>query len=133
VKAQCQCGQLSVDLLDVAPAVVACHCRYGQRRTGSPFGMLAYYLADLLSIHGNSMRFERPSDSGGSFESFFCGRCGSTVYARTSKHPTMLGIAVGSIAAPDFQAPMRSVWETTMHHWVSIPGGVQHFPKGRPS
>jgi hypothetical protein len=133
MKAQCQCGRLSVDLPSFTPAVVACHCQYCQRRSGSPFGVLAYYPADLLTIHGNAIRFERPADSGGSLESFFCGECGSTVYARASKHPMMLGIAVGAIADPSFHPPMRSVWETTMHHWLTIPGDVQHYPQGRPS
>ena len=133
VKAHCQCGQLSVDLPDFTPAVVACHCKYCQRRSGSPFGVLAYYPAELLKIEGGAVRFERRADSGGSLETFFCGVCGSTVYARASKHPAMLGIAVGAVADPDFQRPMRSVWETTMHAWVSIPGEVQHFPEGRPS
>jgi hypothetical protein len=133
MKARCQCGQLSVDLPDMTPAVVACHCQFCQRRSGSPFGVLAYYPADLLRIEGQAVGFERPADSGGSLESFFCGVCGSTVYARASKHPTMLGVAVGAVADPAFQPPMRSVWETKMHPWVSLPEGVQHFPEGRPS
>jgi hypothetical protein len=132
MKAQCQCGQLSVDLPSFTPAVVACHCKYCQRRSGSPFGVLAYYPANLLTIQGDAKRFVRPADSGGSLESFFCGECGSTVYIKVSKHPMMLGIPVGAIADPSFRPPMRSVWETTMHHWLTIPGDVQHHQRGRP-
>lgn len=133
MRAQCQCGRLAVDLPGPTPAVVACHCRYCQRRSGSPFGVLAYYPADLLTIRGEGKRFERPTDSGGIFESFFCGHCGSTVYAKASKHPAMIGVAVGAIADPKFQPPVRSVWEASMHEWISIPGDVQHFPQGRPN
>lgn len=43
----------------------------------------------------------------------------------------MIGVAVGAIAYPDFQPPVRSVWEQTMHRWITVPGDVQHFPKGR--
>jgi len=131
MKAECQCGQLTVELLGPASAVVACHCIACQRRSGSPFGILAYYPVDQLAITGEATQFERPTDEGNRFETSFCPRCGSTVYARSDKHPAMIGVAVGAIADPNFQAPVRSVWEQSMHKWVTMPGGVQHFPRGR--
>jgi hypothetical protein len=131
MKAQCQCGQLSIELPAPMPSVVACHCVDCQRRTGSPFGVLAYYPADELTMKGEASRFGRSTAAGGVFETYFCAKCGSTVYARTSKHPSMIGVAVGTIANPQFPAPTRSVWERSMHHWVSIPGEVQHFAEGR--
>ena len=131
MKAECQCGELAVELPGPAPAVVACHCIACQRRSGSPFGVLAYYLAEQLAITGEAARFERRTDEGNLFETFFCRTCGSTVYAKTSKHPTLIGVAFGAIADPNFQAPARSVWEQSMHHWVKMPGEVEHFSKGR--
>ena len=131
MRAECQCGQLSIELPGPTPAVVACHCIACQRRSGSPFGVLAFYPADQISIVGEVKRFERPTDEGNRFETFFCPECGSTVYARAGKRPTMIGVAVGAIADPGFQAPIRSVWEHSMHHWVTVPGEVQHFLKGR--
>jgi hypothetical protein len=131
MRAECQCGQLSVELPGPASAVVACHCVNCQRRSGSTFGVLAYYPADQLNVEGEAKRFERPTATGGEFETFFCPGCGSTVYAKASKHPTMIGVAVGAIADPEFQAPVRSVWEQSKHHWVTISGEVQHFPQGR--
>jgi len=80
---------------------------------------------------GEAKRFERPTAAGGVFETFFCPSCGSTVYAKASKQPTLIGVAVGAIADPEFYAPVRSVWEQSKHRWVTIPGDVQHFPQGR--
>ena len=131
MRAECQCGQLKVELPGPTPAVVACHCIACQRRTGSAFGLMAYYLADQLTIVGDAQRYQRTTDEGNTFESFFCTTCGSTVYAKAGKHPSMIGIAVGAIADPDFQPPVRSVWEKTMHRWLTLPANVQHFPKGR--
>ena len=131
MKAQCQCSQLSIELPSSSPAVVACHCIACQRRSGSPFGVLAYYSADELTIPGAAKRFERSTDEGNRFESYFCPECGSTVYVRSSKHPSMIGVAVGTIADPDFPAPVRSVWEQSMHHWMTMPGEMHHFPRGR--
>ncbi len=41
--AQCLCGQLSAELPGPIDQVVACHCTACQRRSGSPFGTIAYY------------------------------------------------------------------------------------------
>ena len=131
MRAQCQCGQLRVQLPSSTPGVVACHCVACQRRSGSPFGVLAYYRAEELSIEGEATRYERPTDEGNRFETFFCPVCGSTVYAKAAKHPTAIGVAIGAIADPGFPAPARSVWEQSKHQWVSMPDEVQHFQKGR--
>ena len=130
MKAECQCGKLSVKLPGPTAAVVACHCVYCQRRSGSPFGVLAYYAAAQLTITGEAKWFVRPTASGGVFESYFCPDCGSTVYVKVSKHPTTIGVAVGAIADPAYPAPERSVWEQSMHPWVALRGKVQHFMRG---
>jgi hypothetical protein len=131
MRAQCQCGQLAVALPGPTAAVVACHCIACQRRSGSPFGVLAYYPEDQLALSGKATRYVRATEAGNAFETFFCPTCGSTVYARAGKHPTMIGIAVGAIADPDFPAPVRSVWEQSMHKWVTIAGAVEHFARAR--
>lgn len=61
MKAECQCGQLTVELPGPSPAVVACHCTDCQRRSGSPFGVLAYYPANQLAIAVEAKRYERPT------------------------------------------------------------------------
>lgn len=131
MKAQCQCGQLHIQCSVQPTAVVACHCLACQRRSGSPYGVLAQYPAEVLLIGGEATRYVRPTDEGNTFETFFCPQCGSTVYAKAGKHPALILVALGAIADPAFDAPVRSVWEETMHHWVTIPGDVQHFAKGR--
>jgi hypothetical protein len=130
--AKCQCGQLSVNLPGPSSSVVACHCSYCQRRSGSPFGVLAYYSEDCGIITGNATCFERPTETGGTFEAFFCPICGSNVYARAGKHPALIGIAVGAICDPTYPAPVRSVWEEGKHDWVVIPEPAQHFSRGQP-
>lgn len=131
MEAKCQCGRLRVALPGLTPAVVACHCSYCQRRSGSPFGVLAYYPAETLKISGRATWYVRPTSSGEFFETYFCSTCGSTVYAKAGKHPSMLGVAVGAINDPTFPAPARSVWEEEKHDWVVIPEPVAHYPQGR--
>jgi hypothetical protein len=131
MKAVCQCGRLSVGVPGPTPAVVACHCIDCQRRTGAPFGVVAYYAADQLSIEGEAKRYVRATAAGGVFESYFCPECGSTVYVKAGKHPALIGVPVGALAEPGFPPPVRSVWEQSRHPWVMLPDEIEHFPQGR--
>jgi len=131
VKAQCQCGQLQAEVPGATGAVVACHCIACQRRTGSPFGVAAYWPDDQVVVSGEARRYVRPTALGGAFETFFCPDCGSTVYMRGTKNPGLTGVPIGAFVEPHDMAPIRSVWEQSRHDWVTIPTAVQRFPKGR--
>jgi hypothetical protein len=131
MRAECQCGDLAADVGAGAEQVVACHCRACQRRSGSPFGVIAYFDGADVTLHGRSSAFARTGTSGKPFISHFCPRCGTTVWVRSGGKPDAIGIPVGLFADPAFPAPIRSVWEETQHHWVAIPGAIAHFPRGR--
>jgi len=129
--ARCSCGALTAEIAAGDPVVVACHCIACQRRSGSPFGVAAYYPAAVVTVAGEAREFERGADSGGRFRSYFCPTCGSTVFWKTDKHPDRLGIAVGAIADPHFPGPIRSVWEQSKHDWVRLDVAAQHLDRGR--
>lgn len=130
--AQCQCGQLQVEMPGPSPAVVACHCIDCQRRSGSPFGVAVYYPTAMLTISGTARLYTRTTAAGGEFRSYFCPDCGSTVHMDGDKNAGMTGIPVGALADPRFPPPVRSVWEQSMHEWVSIDIAGDHYPRGRP-
>jgi hypothetical protein len=129
--AQCSCGALRVTVDAEPQSVVVCHCIDCQRRTGSVFGVGAYYPKEQVSIEGASKIFVRPTDAGHEFTTHFCAKCGSSVYWQSGKNPGMVGVAVGAFADPAFPGPIRSVWERSSHSWVTIGVAEQHFPKGR--
>ena len=110
--------------------MVACHCLACQRRTGSVFGVGAYYPEAQVTASGVTKQFERPTESGARFVTHFCPTCGSSVYWYAGKNPGLVGIAVGAFGDPSFPAPARSVWEQSMHPW-HVRDAAQHFPKGR--
>jgi hypothetical protein len=130
MKAVCQCGQLSAELPERPLITIACHCLDCQRRTGAPFGVLAYYRGNEISFRGEAQPYRRQSAVGNVVDTFFCPNCGSTVYLKLSKQPTLIGIAVGAIGDKTFPAPTWSVWEQSKHDWVELPGETQRFSQG---
>lgn len=82
-------------------------------------------------MQGKFSRYLRSTHLGGTFESFFCPDCGSTVYMRGSKNADLTGIPIGAFVDPHQMVPLRSVWERSKHEWVTIATAVQHFEMGR--
>lgn len=113
--------------------VVACHCLDCQRRSGSPFGEVAYYPDSVVVLAGEAREFTRTTDAGNRFTSGFCATCGSTLYVRASKYPGTVGITVGTLADPTFPPPARSVYERSRHPWLRLAETIPVHPRGRDS
>ena len=132
MQASCQCGTLTATNDDGAePTVVACHCIDCQKRSGSPFGSMAYYLEASVSFGGEAREYARPTDSGGTYATGFCPTCGSTLYGRASRFPGIVGVTVGTISDPALPPPARSVYEQSRHHWLAMPESTDGFVRGR--
>jgi len=130
VRAECQCGQLTLELPDRPLITIACHCLACQRRTGAPFGVLHYYYGKQAVLQGQAKPYKRVSAQGNAVESFFCPNCGSTVFIKLAKQPDLIGVAVGAIADSASPVPAWSVWEQSKHNWVEMPGNVKRFLQG---
>ena len=53
MQASCQCGKLTAEVADGAEAMsILCHCLDCQRRTGSPFGTIAYFPGEAVTVSG---------------------------------------------------------------------------------
>jgi hypothetical protein len=131
VLARCGCGRLVAELPDEGGEAVACHCLDCQKRTGAPYGVLVYFPAEAVTITGEARGFARSTASGGTFETFFCPECGTSLYAKGWRAPDRIGIALGAIeGGPDY-SPVRSVWETRKRPWVATPAGAEPFSEGR--
>lgn len=117
--AQCACGQLKV-VCDGEPSLVSvCHCRDCQRRTGSAFGIAAFYDAEAVEISGASKAFVRPSDTGFPVTFRFCPECGTSLYWLPARKPGQFAVAAGAFADPDFPAPAKSAYTERRHPWLN--------------
>src|SRR5271166_4505612 len=97
-RAQCSCGSIMLALPEPSKLVIACHFLIGQRRTGAPFGVGAFYPAEEVTITGTPKENARIAASGAKVYSYFCTNCGSTVYWKAERLPNFIGLAVGALA-----------------------------------
>ncbi|WP_323844754.1 GFA family protein [Microbulbifer magnicolonia] len=127
-EAACSCGQLRLVARGEPVRISICHCLACQRRTGSVFGVQARFPADRVTLQGDSSEYVRTADSGNRIRFHFCPHCGATVYLRLDIEPALIGVPVGAFADPNFPAPPASIYEEHMHHWVTLPGPIEHLP-----
>src|SRR3954470_3191428 len=78
-EASCSCGKLTIKLSGEPEYVSSCACQACQRRTGSAFGVTAFFQeAQMVGEWGESSVFERVGGSGQPMFFRFCPNCGST-------------------------------------------------------
>ena len=131
--AACACGALRVETHGDPDAVVACNCLACQRRTGSVFGVGAYFRREQVGpVSGEYRTFSRAADSGRELSFHFCPTCGTTVFWDLQLRPGHYGIAVGAFADPNFPDPVRAVFTDAAHRWVAFPEDLPTYSQLAP-
>lgn len=127
--ASCSCGQLGIEVSGEPLGVGVCHCLACQHRTGSVFAALASFAAPF-EVLGAATEYVRIGDQGAAFRFRFCPVCGTTVFhTEEGQEQSLVSIAVGALADPDFPAPQVSVYDARRHPWVRLPPGVTVYAK----
>jgi hypothetical protein len=116
--ATCACEQLRVTCAGEPTKISLCHCLDCQKRTGSTYGVAAFFPRKDAEANGVFRTFRRGSDSGSAVNFHFCPECGSTVFWEPERLPDSIAVAVGSFADPAFPAPSQSVYNQRRHAWV---------------
>lgn len=127
--ARCCCGALRIETTGEPAFVIACHCHACQRRTGSAFGVSAYFEGVQVRSEGPSSVYVREGQEGRKLRFHFCPSCGTTVHWDADVFPGRVAVAVGAFTDPGFPPPTRSIYEETQHAWVAFGHEVAHFQR----
>lgn len=122
--ASCSCGGLTAHCTQAPARIAACHCTECQRRTGSVFGVGAYFPKEQVTLTGDRKVYRRSSAAGRHVDGYFCPDCGTTVAWDLELFPALIAVAVGCFADPHFGAPQRAVWTQHQHDWVTFPESI---------
>ena len=122
--ATCACGDSSITVNAHPRMLGVCHCTNCKRRTGSAFGISAYFARDAVvrqvgqthvyAFHHAAQDHDQARH--------FCARCGTTRFWFVSALPDLIGIAGGCFAGEALPEPTYSVTDGQREPWVSLPG-----------
>jgi hypothetical protein len=129
----CNCGAVRYEVTEPLVDATYCHCRRCQRRTGSAAAANAHPAPDSFRIVAGDdrLRMWKP-DEEGSGEKWFCGECGSAVYAYNPSHPNSIGIRMGSFDGDPGVRPSAHQFVAYAAPWEPIPDdGLPRYPERR--
>ena len=122
--ATCACGQASITVNALPTAHGICHCTNCKRRTGSAFGISAYFdRTSVLEQTGSTLTYEFHHEAQNHDQRrHFCQACGTTLFWYVSTMPEKIGIAGGCFAPEALPDPTYSVTHRNIEAWLQIPG-----------
>jgi hypothetical protein len=127
----CLCGAVRYRARNQPVRTSACHCTFCQRRTGSAFGVGAYFKQeDVEVLRGALTTYEHRSDETQRWLRIqFCPQCGTTVTWTVEAMPGMRALGLGTFDDPKWLKVERFGWFRSAHPWVIAPAGVEVFEK----
>ena len=127
--ASCTCSGLAVEVRGVPHFTAICACRNCRTRTGSAFGVSAYFdEACIIRTLGAPTLFRGTSRKGRWLDYRFCPRCGTTVWWTAEFRPGEIGIAAG-LFVDDAATPGGAYFSDALPSWVSL-GSIPLHPSG---
>ena len=130
-KAQCQCGQLTVESPAEPDFVLICNCVECQRRGGSAFAIGAFFRRDSVTVSGEVKTWTRIAVSGKPLTNHFCPECGTNVYWAPEIRPDHYGVAGGCLLT-EVPEPSLAIWTDEKVPWLAIPEGWAQHGKAPP-
>ncbi len=120
--ATCCCGQTSIEVEGEPRIHAVCHCNNCKKRTGSVFGVSAYFSdTQVRNKHGETAIYK--INTATQQERHFCRSCGTTLYWKTSSLPGLTGVAGGCFADNPLSEPTLTASNEKKCAWVELPKG----------
>jgi hypothetical protein len=128
----CGCGAIRFEVTEPVDFASYCHCTRCQRRTGTAASANAHPAPGSFRLLSgeDKLRAWKPEEG---MEKWFCGDCGSALFARAPGSPDPLGIRMGAFDEDPGVRPSVRRYVAYAAPWEPIPDdGLPRFPEGRP-
>ncbi|MFL6591444.1 MAG: GFA family protein [Luteimonas sp.] len=116
----CLCGDLTVALTLPSKWVAHCHCTQCRRAHGAAFVTWVGMREADVAIGDPRSRLRWHASTPGVAERGFCGRCGSTLFFRSSRWPGELHVTLGNLDTAVDRAPQAHAFWDTHVAWAGV-------------
>ena len=97
IRGHCLCGDVRYEASTPPLVSAICHCRDCRRATGGTSYPAIAVVGDSFRLEGKVSAHDTIAESGNRVSRFFCPRCGSTVFARSTGMPGVPQIAAATL------------------------------------
>lgn len=126
---QCLCGSFRFSVTGPLENVRLCHCDFCRRGNGSAYSANCRVLAERFAmVHdaGTLRHFENTPGA----KRFFCGTCGSPVFARVDGDPDHIRIRLGTLDRDAVAEIVAHVWVASKARWDRVADDLPQFNEG---
>jgi hypothetical protein len=127
----CNCGAVRFEVTEPLPIASYCHCKRCQRRSGAAASASAHPAPGSFHIVAgeDQLTVWQPEHGGAKW---FCGVCGSHIYADNPSHPDSIGIRLGAFDGDPGVRPSVRQFVSYAAAWEPIPDdGLPRHPESR--
>ncbi len=119
--AQCCCGKTKIQVKADPVIHSVCNCNNCKQRTGSAFGISAYFYDEDVKIIEDATSVYALKNDLGEQKRYFCHQCGTTLFWKASVFRGMTGIAGGCFTEDPLPQPTFNADLNNQCAWVSFP------------
>jgi len=122
-RAECCCGKIKIELKNDPKVLAICHCNNCKKRTGSAFGISAYFALKSVEKFPEDMSCYELSNDELNIQQkrYFCSNCGTTIYWFISNRPNLVGFAGGCFIETPLKEPKMSLRNSNKFSWLHLP------------
>lgn len=125
----CHCGHLSYEAELDPEQVGVCHCTDCQTLSGSAFSTFAQVPKGAFRMRAGEPRiYVKVAESGNRRAQWFCGECGTRIYASADHEPQFFNLRVGTIRQRAELPPRVQIWCRSALPWVTDLPSVRQLP-----
>jgi hypothetical protein len=126
---QCLCGAFRFTVTGALENVRLCHCDFCRRGNGSAYSANCKVPIERFAVlrdEGTLRHFENTPGA----KRYFCGTCGSPVFARLDSDPKRIRIRLGALDRDAAAEIVAHVWVGSKARWDRIWDDLPQFNEG---
>lgn len=124
-KAQCCCGSCEIEVFDEPILYGICNCNNCKKRTGSAFGLSAYFDKKQFSILSETSMSYQLENEQGKQNRHFCKNCGTTLFWYADVFKDFVGVAGGCFVERPLPAPSFISMNENQCGWLSFDSNIK--------
>tara|TARA_X000000950_G_scaffold160038_1_gene195938 strand:- start:227 stop:664 length:438 start_codon:yes stop_codon:yes gene_type:complete len=119
---RCLCGGASYSFTGAPLRATVCHCATCRQRTGSLFSAHLWFQPAQVTFSGNDLTAYRfATETGRSTTTYFCNRCGSTIWFETEVTAGLMAVCAGTLDHPNlWTMPGRELFCRNKPDYLSL-------------
>ena len=128
--AQCECGQLKLEIDSEPVLELRCHCRDCQDALRADYATIAFFKMNEAVVTGEFAEKIYLAESGNKTCRQYCDHCSTMMFDRSEGFPHLLGVMSDQLQHPFESSPSCHVYVRDKKPGVEIPAGMKQHEAG---